>query len=42
MYELNQPETGDRTLVVRTLAEAYAVVGVATLDLEKIDSDEAG
>ncbi len=41
MYELNQPETGDRTLVVRTLAEAYAVVGVATLDLEKIDSDEA-
>lgn len=37
MYELNQPETSDRTLVVRTLAEAYALLGVDTLDLEEIE-----
>jgi hypothetical protein len=36
MYELHQPTTADHTLVFRTLAEAYAALGVETLDLAEI------
>ena len=38
MYELHQFSTADNTLVVHTLAEAHAALGVRALELEPIES----
>jgi ABC-type transporter Mla MlaB component len=38
MYELHQFSTADNTLVVHTLAEAHAALGVRTLELAPVES----
>lgn len=38
MYELHQFSTADNTLVVHTLAEAHAALGLRTLELEPVES----
>ena len=38
MYELHQFSAADNTLVVHTLAEAHAALGLRTLELEPVES----